>query len=306
MEFVEQIHVLAIKLRENGLKQILISMRPKQWTKNVILFAALIFSQNLFHGQNFLRVLEAFILFALLSGSVYIFNDLVDIEKDKCHPKKSQRPLASGKLKPTSAIIASILIGITSLVFSFLLDIRFGMVVLSYLVLQLAYTFSLKHIIILDVFSVAMGFVLRVLAGAVVIDVPISMWLLVCTMLLALFLSFCKRRHELVNLEGEAVNHRKSLKEYSPYLLDQMIAVVTASTLISYALYTMSAETVQKFGTTNLKYTIPLVLFGIFRYLYLIHQKDEGGNPESIILKDKPMILNVCIYVLMVALILYC
>ena len=306
MEFVEQIHVLAIKLRENGLKQILISMRPKQWTKNVILFAALIFSQNLFHGQNFLRVLEAFILFALLCGSVYIFNDLIDIEKDKCHPKKSQRPLASGKLKPTSAIIASILIGITSLVFSFLLDIRFGMVVLSYLVLQLAYTFSLKHIIILDVFSVAMGFVLRVLAGAVVINVPISMWLLVCTMLLALFLSFCKRRHELVNLEGEAVNHRKSLKEYSPYLLDQMIAVVTASTLISYALYTMSAETVQKFGTTNLKYTIPLVLFGIFRYLYLIHQKDEGGNPESIILKDKPMILNVCIYVLMVALILYC
>ena len=305
MEFVEQIHVLAIKLRENGLKQILISMRPKQWTKNVILFAALIFSQNLFHGQNFLRVLEAFILFALLSGSVYIFNDLVDIEKDKCHPKKSQRPLASGKLKPTSAIIASILIGITSLVFSFLLDIRFGMVVLSYLVLQLAYTFSLKHIIILDVFSVAMGFVLRVLAGAVVIDVPISMWLLVCTMLLALFLSFCKRRHELVNLEGEAVNHRKSLKEYSPYLLDQMIAVVTASTLISYALYTISTETVQKFGTTNLKYTIPLVLFGIFRYLYLIHQKDEGGNPESIMLKDKPMIINIFFYVIIVGLILY-
>jgi len=171
--------------------------------------------------------------------------------------------------------------------------------------LQLAYTFSLKHIIILDVFSIAAGFVLRVLAGAVVIDIPVSTWLLVCTMLLALFLSFCKRRHELVNLEEEAVNHRKSLKEYSPYLLDQMIAVVTASTLISYALYTMSAETVQKFGTTNLKYTIPLVLFGIFRYLYLIHQKDGGGNPESVILKDKPMTLNVTIYVLIIVLILY-
>jgi len=305
MEFVQQISVLAIKLCENGLKQILISMRPKQWTKNMILFAPLIFSQNLFHTQSFLKIMEAFILFTLLCGAVYIFNDLIDIEKDKSHPKKSQRPLAAGKLSPRNAIIASLLIGFTSLVFSFLLNIRFGMVISSYLILQLAYSFSLKHIIILDVFSVAAGFVLRVLAGAVVIDVPVSTWLVVCTMLLALFLSFCKRRHELINLETEAVNHRKSLKEYSPYLLDQMIAVVTASTLISYALYTMSAETVQKFGTTDLKYTIPLVLFGIFRYLYLIHQKDEGGNPESIILKDKPMILNVCIYVLAVALVLY-
>lgn len=305
MEFVERIHVLAIKLRENGLKQILISMRPKQWTKNVILFAALIFSQNLFHGQNFLRVLEAFILFTLLSGGVYIFNDLIDIEKDRCHPKKSQRPLASRKLKSTNAIVASIILAVTTLVFSLLLNVRFGMVVFSYLILQLAYTFSLKHIIILDVFSIAAGFVLRVLAGAVVIDVPVSTWFLVCTMLLALFLSCCKRRHELINLEREAVNHRRSLKEYSPYLLDQMIAVVTASTLISYALYTMSTETVQKFGTTNLKYTIPLVLFGIFRYLYLIHQKDEGGNPESVILKDKPMIFNIFFYMMIVGLILY-
>jgi len=179
------------------------------------------------------------------------------------------------------------------------------MVALCYLILQLAYTFSLKHIIILDVFSIAAGFVLRVLAGAAVIDVPVSTWLLVCTMLLALFLSFCKRRHELANLELEAVNHRKSLNEYNSYLLDQMIAVVTASTLISYALYTMATETTQKFGTTDLKYTIPLVLFGIFRYLYLIHQKNEGGSPESVILKDKPMILNICIFVLMVTVILY-
>jgi len=305
MEIVQQVQVLAIKLHENGLKQILVSMRPKQWTKNVILFAALIFSRNLLHTESFLRVSEAFILFTLLSGSVYVFNDLIDIEKDRCHPRKSRRPLASGRLNPTNAIVASILVGGTSLVFSFLLNIRFGIVVLSYLILQFAYTFSLKHIIILDVFSIAGGFVLRVVGGAVVIDVPVSTWLLVCTMLLALFLSFCKRRHELINLEGEAVNHRKSLKEYSPYLLDQMIAVVTASTLISYALYTMSMETVQKFGTTNLKYTIPLVLFGIFRYLYLIHQKDEGGSPENMILQDRPMILNVCIYVLMVCLILY-
>ncbi|MFX0198277.1 MAG: decaprenyl-phosphate phosphoribosyltransferase [Candidatus Hodarchaeota archaeon] len=305
MEFVQQIHFLAIKLHENGLKQIILSMRPKQWTKNIVLFAALIFSQNLFHGQNFLRVLEAFILFTLLSGGVYIFNDLIDIEKDRYHPKKFQRPLASGKLKPTNAIIAFILIGTAGLVFSFLLNVRFGLVALSYIILQLAYTFSLKHIIILDVFCVAAGFVLRVLAGAVVLDVPVSTWFLVCTMLLALFLSFCKRRHELINLEGEAVNHRKSLKEYNPYLLDQMIAVVTASTLMSYALYTMATETTQKFGTTNLKYTIPLVLFGIFRYLYLIHQKNEGGNPESIILKDKPMILNICIFVLMITVILY-
>lgn len=305
MEFVQQIYSLAIKLHENGVRQIIISMRPKQWTKNLILFAALIFSQNLFHAQSFLRVLEAFILFTLLSGGVYIFNDLIDIEKDRYHPKKSQRPLAAGRLSPGNAIIASLLIGFTSLYFSFLLNIRFGMVAISYLVLQLTYTFSLKHIIILDVFSVAAGFVLRVIAGAVVIGVPVSTWLVVCTMLLALFLSFCKRRHELTNLEEEAVNHRKSLKGYSPYLLDQMIAVVTASTLISYALYTMSAETVQKFGTTDLKYTIPLVLFGIFRYLYLIHQKDEGGSPESVILKDKAMIFNILTYVILVGFILY-
>ncbi|MFX0203026.1 MAG: UbiA family prenyltransferase, partial [Candidatus Hodarchaeota archaeon] len=173
MEFVQQIQILAIRLHENGIRQILISMRPKQWTKNLILFAALIFSQNLFHGQSFLGVLEAFILFSLISGSAYIFNDLIDIEKDKCHPKKSQRPLASGKLKPTNASIAFILIGIVGLVFSFLLNVFFGVVALSYLILQLAYTFSLKHIIILDVFCVAAGFVLRVLAGAVVIDVPV-------------------------------------------------------------------------------------------------------------------------------------
>ena len=249
--------------------------------------------------------MEAFILFTLLCGAVYIFNDIIDIEKDRCHPKKSQRPLAAGKLSPRNAIIASLLIGITSLAFSLFLNIRFGMAVLSYLILQFAYTFSLKHIIILDVFSVAAGFVLRVLAGAMVIDVPVSTWLVVCTMLLALFLSFCKRRHELINLEMEAVNHRKSLKDYSAYLLDQMIAVVTASTLISYALYTMSEETVKKFGTTDLKYTIPLVLFGIFRYLYLIHQKNEGGSPESIILKDKPMILNLLFYLGTVGVILY-
>jgi len=305
MEFVQQISVLAIKLCENGLKQILISMRPKQWTKNMILFAPLIFSRNLFDTQSLLKIMEAFILFTLLCGAVYIFNDIIDIEKDRCHPKKSQRPLAAGKLSPRNAIIASLLIGITSLAFSLFLNIRFGMAVLSYLILQFAYTFSLKHIIILDVFSVAAGFVLRVLAGAMVIDVPVSTWLVVCTMLLALFLSFCKRRHELINLEMEAVNHRKSLKDYSAYLLDQMIAVVTASTLISYALYTMSEETVKKFGTTDLKYTIPLVLFGIFRYLYLIHQKDEGGNPESIILKDKPMMLNILFYVMAVGIILY-
>jgi len=305
LEFVEQIHLLAIKFHENGLKQVLISMRPKQWTKNAVLFAALIFSQNLFHGQSFLGVLEAFILFTLLSGSVYIFNDLIDIKKDRCHPKKANRPLASGKLKPTSAVLASIILGMTSLFFSFLLNIRFGIVGLSYLILQLAYTFSLKHIVILDVFSVSAGFVLRVLAGAVVINVPVSTWLLVCTMLLALFLGFCKRRHELVNLEEEAVNHRRSLREYTPYLLDQMIAVVTASTLISYTLYTISAGTVQKFGTMNLKYTIPMVLFGIFRYLYLIHQKDEGGSPESVMLKDKPMIVNILFYLVAVGFLLY-
>ena len=281
------------------------TMRPKQWSKNLILFAALTFSQNLFHPDMLLNVTTAFIIFCLLSGSVYILNDLIDLHQDRTHPQKSKRPLASGKLKPSKAIISGITLVALSLISAFYLNTNFAWIALGYLTLQIAYSTLLKHIVILDVLTVSIGFVLRAIAGGEVIEVPISSWLLICTILLALFLALGKRRHELLLLEENAVHHRKILYEYSPGLLDQMIAVATASTVIAYALYTMSAETIKKFQTDNLKYTIPFVLYGIFRYLYLIHQKNEGGSPEKILLNDKPLILNIILYLFTIGFFLY-
>jgi len=285
--------------------QIVKSLRPKQWTKNLFIFAALVFSKNLFNLPLLIETSLAFFIFCLLSGCVYIVNDLADLESDKKHPLKSQRPLASGKLKFSEAVGALIILVPVSLGFSFYMGMPFFLTALGYLFLQLAYSFLLKHIIILDVLSVACGFILRVVAGAMAIQVKISPWLLICTILLALFLALSKRRHELILLEEGAQDHRKILKEYSPYLLDQMISVVTASTVMAYALYTMSGETIKKFGTKNLIFTIPFVLYGIFRYLYLIHQKKAGGNPESILLTDKPLIIAIILWIIAVALILY-
>ena len=276
------------------------TMRPRQWTKNLLVFAALIFSQNLSNLPMVSDATIAFIIFCLLSGSVYTLNDLLDVKQDRTHPKKSQRPLASGKLQPPIAIVSGSILVLLSLTNAFWLNTNFGFIALGYFILQIAYSTALKHIVILDVLAVSIGFVLRAIAGAEVINVPISSWLLVCTILLALFLSLGKRRHEIILLEDNAADHRKILFEYSPALLDQMISVVTASTVVAYALYTMSAETITKFQTDNLKYTIPFVLYGIFRYLYLIHQKSEGGSPEKILLNDRPLLINIILYLLTV------
>lgn len=282
------------------------SMRPRQWTKNLILFAALIFSQNIFSPLLLFRAVAAFAIFCFLSGCVYIINDLLDLKQDQIHPIKSKRPLASGKLKPATAVIAAIALFCLSFgSAAAFTNLTFMLVALIYFVLQLAYSTLLKHVVILDVFCIAAGFVLRAIGGAEVIDVPFSTWLLFCTMLLSLFLALSKRRHELLLLEDDAVHHRKILFEYSPYLLDQMISVVTASTVITYTLYTVSEDTVSKFGTDRLKFTIPFVLYGIFRYLYLIHQKNEGGSPEHVLLNDLPLIICVLLYGLTVGLILY-
>ena len=276
------------------------TMRPRQWTKNLLVFAALIFSQNLTNLPMVSDATIAFIVFCFLSGSVYTLNDLLDIKQDRTHPKKSQRPLASGKLQPPIAIVSGSILVVLSLANAFWLNTNFGFIALGYFILQIAYSTALKHVVILDVLAVSIGFVLRAIAGAEVINVPISSWLLVCTILLALFLSLGKRRHEIILLEDNATDHRKILFEYSPALLDQMISVVTASTVVAYALYTMSAETINKFHTDNLKYTIPFVLYGIFRYLYLIHQKSEGGSPEKILLNDRPLLINIILYLLTV------
>jgi 4-hydroxybenzoate polyprenyltransferase len=232
-------------------------------------------------------------------------NDLVDLERDRLHPTKRHRPLASGALPVSAAVVAAVVFGVGALVASFLLNAPFGWLALAYVALNLGYSFGLKHVVILDVFAVAIFFVIRAAAGAEAVQVKISPWLLICTILLALFLALSKRRHELVLLEASAGDHRRSLAEYSPYLLDQMIAVVTASTVVSYCLYTMWPETVTKFHTQSMVYTIPFVIFGIFRYLYLIHQKEEGGAPERILVSDVPMIANLLLWLGAAALILY-
>ena len=286
-------------------KNLVFSFRPKQWIKNGALFAPLLFSQHLFDGPLFRKTIEAFILFCLLTGSVYVINDLKDRNEDRLHPVKKNRPLASGKLSPPLAGWVACLTLIGSLVIGFWLSTEFGLSMGAYLLLQILYTFFLKHQVILDIFSIAAGFVIRVVAGGLVIGVHLSPWLFICTTLLSLFLAMAKRRHELVFLKEGAVEHRSILKEYSPYLLDQMMGVVTATTVMSYALYTISEETITKFKTRNLIFTFPFVLYGIFRYLYVVHQKIEGGRPEETLLTDRPLLLAVLGWALIVMLILY-
>lgn len=259
----------------------------------------------MFDIPSAVAAVEAFALFCLLSGAVYLVNDLVDLEKDRLHPVKCQRPLPAGRLSLGLARGTAALLTVVGLVGSFALGAPFGLTAFIYFALMIAYSFLLKNVVILDVLTLSFGFVLRAIAGAVAISVAFSNWLLVCTMLLALFLSLTKRRHELTLLAGGAVEHRRILGEYSPYLLDQMIAVVTASTVLSYALYTQSAETVFKFGTDRLVWTLPFVLYGIFRYLYLVHQRDEGGNPSLVLYSDRPLLAAVGLWTISVIAIIY-
>jgi 4-hydroxybenzoate polyprenyltransferase len=288
----------------NTLKYIFISLRPKQWIKNILIFAALIFSQNIFNTYLLTLSILGFVSFCLVCGSAYILNDIIDYKKDKLHPQKSKRPIAKGKLSRKIAFISFVFSGGIGLIYSFYLNFYFGLIVFSYFILQILYSLVLKNIVIVDIFVIAVGFVLRVIAGAELISVPISSWLLVCTMFLSLFLATGKRRFELVKLQN-ATSHRKSLKEYSVRLLDQMLAVTTSCTIVTYALYTLSSETISKFNTTNLKYSILFVLYGMFRYLYLIYQKETGGSPEEILLTDIPLIINLILYAITIALIIY-
>ena len=287
------------------LVHILKSTRPQQWIKNLFIFAPLIFSQNAANLPLLLRSLAAFALFCLISGALYIFNDIHDIEEDKRHPDKSRRPITSGALTKTQAYMAFLILAAAGLGLSFLFSIPFFVAAHIYFLMQLAYSRWLKHVVILDVLLIAAGFLLRVIAGGLAIAVEMSNWLLLCTLLLALFLAMAKRRHEISLLQADAATHRPILKEYSPVLLDQMISVVTASTVIAYCLYTISDETVAKFGTSNLIFTVPFVIYGIFRYLYLVHQKAKGGSPESLILRDMPLLIDLILWIVTAALILY-
>jgi 4-hydroxybenzoate polyprenyltransferase len=284
---------------------LLAAMRPRQWTKNLLVFAGLIFSHSLHEPLLVARSAAAFVLFCLLSGGIYLINDVLDVERDRNHPQKRHRPIASGRLPAPVALAAGIALLVGASLAAFLLSPRLGIVAVAYAALLSAYSTGLKHVVIVDTLVIAAGFVLRALAGVVVLDIELSNWLLLCTILLALFLTFGKRRHELLALEGGAADHRPILEEYSPQLLDQMIAVVTASTLMAYALYTMAPETQAKLGTAWLPLTIPFVLYGIFRYLYLLYRRDLGGNPSELFLTDRALLLAVGLWGATVIAILY-
>jgi 4-hydroxybenzoate polyprenyltransferase len=281
------------------------AMRPSQWTKNLFVFAGLIFGRQVGNASAVEASVAAFCVFCLLSASVYLLNDVADREQDRQHPTKRHRPIASGRLSPQVALVVAVLLAIVGVGSSFVIAAVFAAFAIGYLALNLAYSFSLKNVVIVDVLCIAAFFVLRAASGAAAIGVVISHWLLICTVLLALFIALSKRRHELVLLEDEAANHRTSLGEYSAYLLDQMIAVVTASTLMAYVLYTVDARTVAEFGSDRLVYTVPFVIFGIFRYLYLIHQRSEGGSPDKIIVSDKPFLANLVLWAAAVSLAIY-
>ncbi|MCX6841542.1 MAG: decaprenyl-phosphate phosphoribosyltransferase [candidate division WOR-3 bacterium] len=282
-----------------------VSLRPKQWSKNLLVFAGLVFSRNLFNPTDFLRSLAGFVAFCLLSSAVYLINDLADVESDRLHPLKRFRPIASGRLKPGPAKVAAVVAAALALVGGWALDWRFGVVGLTYFLMQLAYSFGLKRMVVLDVMTVAAGFALRAVAGTVLVHVTISSWLFVCTILGALFIALAKRRHELLFLESGGTAHRAVLEKYSEPLLDQMMAVATSSTVIAYCLYTIAPETVAKFGTHNLMLTVPFVLYGVYRYLYLVYRKEMGGAPEKVLLTDVPLIVDGLLWAASVVAVLY-
>ena len=282
-----------------------VSLRPEQWTKNLVVFAAPLFGGRLLDADAIGPAAAAFFVFCALSGAVYLCNDLVDREADQRHPLKRSRPIASGALARGHAAVVAVVLAAGGTAAAFWIAPRLGLVAAAYFGLLVAYSVRLKHLVILDALTIAAGFVLRAVAGAIAVSVPISSWLLVCTTLLALFLAFSKRRHELTLLAEGAADHRRILHEYSPYLLDQMIAVVTASTLIAYTVYATSAETAERLGTDRLGLTIPFVLYGIFRYLYLVHQKRGGGGPAAMLVTDGPLLCCVALWAATVAVILY-
>lgn len=290
----------------SAFKGLLRTMRPKQWTKNAFVFAGIVFDGQLFIPNSFGRVFAGFILLCLLSGAVYIINDLVDIERDRQHPTKRNRPLPSGQLPFKMAIAAAIIIPIFVLTIALTLKWQFAVVLLTYLILQLLYSFALKHIVIIDVLTITAGFVLRVIAGVVVIEVQrFSPWLYACTALLALFLAVGKRRQELLQLESKAGAVRNTLEHYNLPLLDDMLRMVMTGTLMAYLLYAIEAPSILLAGSNGALLTVPFVLYGMFRYLYLIHVRGEGSAPDEVLLKDRPLQIAIGLWGLSFVLILY-
>ena len=284
------------------IKAIILSMRPKQWTKNLFVFAGLLFTLDSHHQiADYIKVALAFVMFCILSGVVYLINDILDVEHDRKHSAKSKRPIAAGRLSVKAAWAAAGVLLPVGVAGSFAVNTQLGEVALLYVGLLTAYSLFLKNIVILDVMTIAAGFVLRAVAGAVAIQVEMSPWLLICTILIALFLGLAKRRGELSGLREEAANHRAILAQYSMPLLDQLIGITAASTIIAYALYTFFSETGQ--AHPYMIATLPFVIYGVFRYLMLIHQSSDSASPELLLLKDKPLQVDIGLWALACALI---
>jgi 4-hydroxybenzoate polyprenyltransferase len=284
---------------------LLVSLRPAQWSKNLILFAGLIFGGKLLDPSSARAAGLAFLVFCALSGVVYLFNNVRDVEADRQHPTKARRPIAAGELSPANALAAAALIAAGALAVAWWLGWQFLIVSTAYVGLLTLYSTVLKHHAIIDVLTIAAGFVLRAVAGTVVVEVAVSHWLLVLTLLGALFLALGKRRAELVTLVDGGAAHRRSLADYSPQLLDQLITIVAGATLLAYAFYTISPETVAKFGTDRLLWTLPFPLYGIFRYLYLIHQRAGGANPSETLFQDRPILASVVLAALVSVVLIY-
>ena len=282
------------------------ALRPNQWIKNLVVLAAYFFARwdpsQQVHAAGrlaLLRVLAAVALFCVISSAVYLVNDILDIVADRAHPVKRHRPIAAGQVSVSTAWATSVVLLVTVITAALLVSVPFGLLACGYVMLQFAYTFGLKRVALLDVFMIAIGFVLRAIAGALVIDVRISPWLLLCTFLLALFLGLCKRRHEKrLLVDGEATLHRQALAGYEERLLDMLIGIAGSSTVVAYAIYTLSPETIARFGTSRLGLTIPFVMFGVFRYLDLVYRHEQGGRPEKVLLTDRVLIATVLLYAL--------
>lgn len=287
------------------MKHLFLALRPYQWTKNLLVFAALIFALELADPLQTARATAAFLVFCAASSTVYLINDLVDRERDRNHPEKRHRPIASGHVAPGTAVVTAVVLGIGSLGASWLVHPELTLVVGGYFGVQAAYNLGLKHVPILDALCVAAGFLLRAVAGGVALQVRISSWLLICTIFLSVFISFAKRRHEASTLDEEARAHRESLAFYDVELLDQLVVISAAATLISYALYTMDPATVEKFGTEALVATLPFAIFGIFRYLALMHRDTAIGDPSRALVSDRPLMVTVLLWGLCVVLLLY-
>ncbi len=287
------------------LRGLLLSLRPDQWTKNLVVFAGLLFGRKLMDASAVMAALAAFTLFCGLSSAAYLINDVLDRVSDRRHPLKSRRPIAAGLIPLPVALGTAAGLFAVSLAGAAALGGAFAGVAVGYGVLTCLYSLFLKHVVILDVLAIAVGFVIRAAAGALAVEVGISQWLFVCTILGALFISFAKRRHEIVLLGVEASSHRPILGEYSTYLLDQLISITAGSTLVAYMLYATSPETVAKFGTARLDLTIPFPMYGIFRYLYLVHQRRGGGNPTDLLVSDPPLVGCIVLWAISVALIIY-